>query len=424
MRRPAMLTALLLLAAAAVPSAPAADKTVFGPAKYEVADRYGKANRYTASFRASEALYLVLIENGEKPGERPDFIEFSLNGVHMLRNDQYLYRYLACFAKLRADNSFELVLRDRIPEGFRRPAPTPKNAVVSAVTVQANMAVLNGVFGAQSREGLQEVVDALVKIKSPEARQYAMKSASLQNDLSTRLDAARKLTDLKERSAQDHLRKTLRDMAADSDVRAEAAFALGMIGDRADIPLLMRGVVDSDEKIAAGAARGLSFYPEADTQEPLITTLEQMDNMRKGPVIRNIASAGWKPVGAMTTMADSKDPYIASTALHLLGSMNDARATDYLLQLLDQPGGKDVRVVISALGMTRDPRAAERLLAIATDPARRAGNEAELCEALANLGEQRAVKPIEDMMRNVQYGTAWRRMNTAYKQLTGKDFGK
>lgn len=413
---------ILLLAGPAAAPARAVEQAVFGPVTYEVKERYGKENVYTASFRASEAIYLIRIQNGEKPGERPDHLEFSLNGVKVLRKDSYLYRYLACFVRLKNENTIEISVRDQQLPGFRRPAVSPKNVVITVLPASARMRALEGVFGLHVWDDQKDPFEVIFKIRNPEAERLAVQAMDLRLDTQQRQEALRKLSGLKDRSAQDYLRRIYADQVEEQDVRAEAGFSLALFGDTRDIPLLMRGVIDSAETISLAASRGLSLFPETDTQELLIMTLEQMDNLRKGAVIRNIARSGWKPIGAMMRMADSKDPHIAGIALHLLGGMDDPRAVNYLLQRLDDPGGRDVRSVISALSETRDPRATERLLALASDPVRRAGKEVELAEALASKGEQRAVRLITDMMKNIRSNISWSRMNSAYKRLTGKDY--
>jgi HEAT repeat protein len=121
-------------------------------------------------------------------------------------------------------------------------------------------------------------------------------------------------------------------------------------------------------------------------------------------------------------LAESTDHQVANTATKLLGGMQEPRATDLLLKLLDQPGSRDQSVIVSALGDTKDPRAVEPLLKIASDPERRKGKQAELGEALANLGDQRAAGPITDMIKKADSRVSWERLRAAYKKLTGKDY--
>jgi len=79
-------------------------------------------------------------------------------------------------------------------------------------------------------------------------------------------------------------------------------------------------------------------------------------------------------------------------------------------------------VIICALGDTKDPRAVEPLLKIAGNPELRKGKQAEVGEALANLGDQRAAEPLADMIKIADSRASWERLRAAYKKLTGKDF--
>jgi len=52
-------------------------------------------------------------------------------------------------------------------------------------------------------DGLNTYSEKILKIKNADAISLALSAASLQNDVAIRSDAMRKLSDLKERSAQD-----------------------------------------------------------------------------------------------------------------------------------------------------------------------------------------------------------------------------
>ncbi len=148
----------------------------------------------------------------------------------------------------------------------------------------------------------------------------------------------------------------------------------------------------------------------------------QLDAMRRDEFIKTIVNSGWKPVGTLITLGSSSDPYVAGTAIRMLGNMGDPKATDLLLRLLEQPENNDTRVIITALGETRDNRAIETLTRMAQDPAKRAGKEAELGEALANLGDQRAADVIVEMIKKTPSWPIRNRLARAYKKLTGIEY--
>lgn len=422
MKRLRMMAAVLTMVAGAWTIADAAEQALFGPEKYDVKERYGKVNRYTGTFTAGEALYLIKLQNGDKLPERSDWIELTLNGEKLLGDAKYGYRYFAGFVALKKENTFEIVLKDDKPSGFRRPALPPRFVTLTVHPVAPALKKMKGVFGLNTWDGLTKYSETILKIKNADALSLALSASGLQNDVVVRSDAMRKLSDLKEHSAQDYLLSIYGDVNCAQDVRGEAALALGILGDKAVIPALIPGILDPEDKVSIGSARALSFYKEEDTQGLLMKMLERLDFMRKDAAIKAIVSAGWKPVGTILKLAESTDPQVANTAAKLLGGMQDPRATDLLLKLLEQPGPLDHSVIISALGDTKDPRAVEPLLKIAGDPERRKGKQAELGEALANLGDQRAAEPLAEMIRKADSRVSWERLRAAYKKLTGKDF--
>ena len=148
--------------------------------------------------------------------------------------------------------------------------------------------------------------------------------------------------------------------------------------------------------------------------------LRRLDAMRRGAVISAIVSAGWKPVGTLLTLAESEDAHISTTAIELVKNSQRPAGCGLLLKLFDQPGSRDMKVIISAMGETGDPRAIERLSVMAKDPKMSAGKEAELGEALANSGQPSICRSyhINDQEKRVPAHTepSARRVSQAYRE--------
>ncbi len=422
MKRWCVVCLLIVLSIAAVVPAQAANGAIFGPVKYDVKERYGKPNTYTVTFPANDGLFLIEIKNGNELPERCDLIELTLNGEKTLVEDKYGYRFLAGFLPLKKENTFELILKDDKPSGFRRPILPPRFVIMTITPAPQGTNRMLGVFGINNWDLLKPYADLFSKITSPQAYTLALEAADLRRSFEKRADAMRRLADMKERSAEGYLLAMYSDVYCISDVRGQAAFGLAMLGDEKFIPTLMAGLMDPDEKVSVPTARALSFFPEAATGPQLVKVLEALDFLRKDAMVRSIVDAGWKPVSTIMHLAESNDPQTSDMALKLLGEMNDPRATDMLLRFFDNPGPRNQGAIISALGDTKDPRAFEPLLRLAQDRVKRKGKEAELGEALAKYGDQRAVKPITDMIDTVETRQAWDRLRASYKKLTGKDY--
>ncbi len=400
-------------------TAMAAEKDIFGPEVFDVKERYGKENKYTRTFQASEDLYLIKIQNGVQLAGRTDWLEFTVNGEKILREDRYGFGVIACFVKLKKDNTFEVRVKDDKPSGFRRPALPPRSVTITVMPTPVRIGT--GSVGLPFWDELKNMTAAVQKIKTPGGGALAFAAANLQNDLSVRTEAMRKLSDLKDPSALDFFRFSYLNDQDKPEACGEAAVAIGVLQDVSFIPALMRGVLDPEMKIRVSSARALSFYQEADTAKPLSETLTKIDTIRVNAVIRSIAEADWKPVSTLISLARGEDENVSNTAVEILGTTRDPRAVDELLKFLEAPGKRNRRTIVLALGASQDTRAMEPLLVIANDPVKRSGLEGPLGTAFAKLGDQRAVVPITEMMKTPLTRSEFNQLAEAYKKLIEKD---
>jgi HEAT repeat protein len=418
------IVALTLLLA--LPGAPSlggtAEQAVFGPAKYNIKERYGKMNRFTASVPAAEGLYVIKVVNGEKAAERSDIIALSVNGKPVLLEGRYPFPLLASFVMMAKENTIELVMKDEQPSGYRRPPATPRNVVLSVLPAPAGLKDLRGTFGLGSWDVLKDMAEAFHRIKNPAAALLAMDSVSFHLDNAGRAAAVKKLSELKEPSAQEFYLRLLNDIHTAQEVRAEACAALAATGEKKHIPVLVRLILDPDPRVSTAAARGLSSFSEEDTQAELTKMIESLDQIRKKAAIRTIIDGGLRPINTLINLSASTDPYIANIAIGILGGLREPRATDHLLKMLQDPGKQDLGAVIRALGETRDPRVVDPLLAIAADPAKRYGRDVELADAFVALGDQRAAGPLAEMIKKPSHPAAEGRLRNAYRRLTGKEY--
>lgn len=409
---------LLLLVAGA--SAHGVDQPVFGPTQYDVKVRHGKPNRYKASFPAREGTYVIKIQNGANIKENVDWLQCTVNGIAVVREDTYSFPFIAAFVKLQNENTLEIAIRDHTPTGLRRPRVFPKNVVVTVLPVtQPALAKVRGSYETGDWNGLNNYMGLFLKI-TPPGSELALESMNVEFDLPRRTQAMRKLIDMKQKSAEEFFLRVFNETWVKAELRADALFGIAALHDKKHIPTLMTGFVDPEEIVSVASARGLSSYPEADTQDHLMKTLEKMDSLRQEAAIRTIVKAEWKPISTMLKLADSTDNHISDVAISVLGGMQTKRATDYLLTALEAPGKRRVNTIVTALGSSGDGRAIEPLLALASNKAKRGGMEPELAEALALLGDQRAAELIRDMGNDVTSSAATARLRAAYSKLTGK----
>jgi hypothetical protein len=165
-----------------------ADRTIFGPVKYEVKERYGADNRYTATFKAPGDLVVVRLKNGDTWPERPDVLSFSVNGKEILREARYEHPVIATFAQLPGENSLEVFVKDAKPSGMRRPKPTPKFTTLSVL--RSPISGVEGSFGGVTYEQIIEYVKTIKRITRPDALAAVVTAAGLQNEHAVRASAS------------------------------------------------------------------------------------------------------------------------------------------------------------------------------------------------------------------------------------------
>ena len=398
----------------------AADQAMFGPRQYDVKERYGKENKFQEKFTASDGLYLIKLQSGTKPSERADILGLTLNNETVLRTRPYEYGFFACFVRLRSENTFELLLKDHTPSGFKRPPAVPKNVTVTVMPAMVRLAPVT--IGLHAWDDLKTYTEALSRVTAPESSSLAFAALDQGHDAASRAGAVRTLSDRRDPGVQGVLLLVFNDYYDEPDVRGEAALALGIQGDKAVIPRLMRGLLDPEEQIRMGCARALSLYKEEDTRDQLAATLATLDFARTNGIVRTIAAVGWRPVSTLIGLAGSADPDTANLGVQLLSGSRDQRVVELLLRYLSEPGQRDMRLIIAALGETKDSRAIEPLSLLAADPLKSRGLEPALGTALADLGDPRSADLIGAMIMRADSRESFVTLMEAYRKLTGKDF--
>lgn len=209
-----------------------------------------------------------------------------------------------------------------------------------------------------------------------------------------------------------------------SDLRREAARALGETGDaRAIRPLVNTIMNDFEKEVRFAAAKALCEIKD----EQVITTLIGMIKDVQGydnNVVRSIIESGLEKFGyqavepLITTIKTSSIEDVRKDSIIILGGINDTRAVEPIIAALSD-GNNDIRrTSASALGKLMDLRAVEPLIASLGD-----NNEyvrSESAKALGRLMDPCAVEPLmtllDDENENVRRESA-----VALSNLIGSD---
>ena len=212
-------------------------------------------------------------------------------------------------------------------------------------------------------------------------------------------------------------------VALREDRCADAAVALGEIGDRRAVEPLIMALGAGNEAMSAAAAMALGKLKDALAVEPLIRALSD----RAGDVRANAAKAlgeigDRRAVEPLIAALHDQDRDVRFGAVWALGEIGDARAVEPLIGALETTrvrplghdfvagGGRDREWMVpeaaaDALGRIRDPRAVEPLITALAKSDRRVG--AMSAWALGRIGDQRAIEPLIDALAVGQCEVYW-----------------
>ena len=159
----------------------------------------------------------------------------------------------------------------------------------------------------------------------------------------------------------------------DEFARAQAAFALGMLGEPAVEPLVR-----------------LLSHPEREVR------------MRAAWSLGVIGHAALRPLLAL---ADGEDRTLRVEAIRVLGVIGEGRALNQIFHGLADPDPRVAARAASALGKIGDPRAFHPLLTALYHPS--PDVRYSVCSALAHLHVAEAIRPLEELAASDEGVTTW-----------------
>ena len=179
-------------------------------------------------------------------------------------------------------------------------------------------------------------------------------------DATRRADAAEALGVLGDTRSLSVLRKALKD--PDGEVRKSAAIALIQVGDEALFPEIVKGLRDDDAKIVIGAAVALGRIADKRVVPNLIDAFKT-DNPEVGSAIAWALGQCADPAALPWLIAALEHDFAAPNVCEALGRIGDPKATSALIAAL-QSSNDDTRAYAArALGMLQQGNAAGGMLA-------------------------------------------------------------
>jgi HEAT repeat protein len=170
------------------------------------------------------------------------------------------------------------------------------------------------------------------------------------------------------------IKRLLSDLqGTDEFARAQASFALGMLGEPAVHPLLeLLGHQDREVRMRAAWALGVIGEPA---------------------------------LPALLELAEGGDEQLRVEAIRILGVIGEGRSLNQLFQALTDPSPSVAQRAAIALGRIGDPRAFHPLLTAMRHPSPDVRYAA--CNALAHLQVQDAVLALQDLAHSDTSVTSW-----------------
>ncbi len=289
--------------------------------------------------------------------------------------------------------------------GEQRAIPALKQAIRIEQGAMFNMAT------ALYTLGDREVVDILInRLRQPESvgRLYAVYALGKLRDRSTVEPLVECLTDPTVRwlavralaSLQDAAVTPLLAAAASRDpgVRLGASEALGDIGDRRAIPILLERIIDTDLGVRGVAAAALVRIRDRSTSARLIELLRKGDPSIKAQVLRVLAALGDPAtVADIIAAASSPDAAVRINAVFALGELRDTRGIGTMIARLGDERMDVSQTAVAALVKMGAP-AISSLLEIVATP--KHASLAGCVQVLGRLKAREAVRPLIDLLND------------------------
>jgi len=185
-----------------------------------------------------------------------------------------------------------------------------------------------------------------------------------------------------------------------SNVRMEAAKALGELGDATAVEPLIQALGEEDAGVRRYTAEALGKIGDERAVEPLIYALEDEDGNVRIEAAKALGEIGdERAVEPLIQALNDKVPDVRRYAAEALGKIGDARAVEPLIYALDDTYVGDTAK--EALGEIGEP-AVEPLIQVLTDESTGDFLRWDAREALVEIGEP-AVEPlIQAMIQTVK----------------------
>ena len=299
------------------------------------------------------------------------------------------------------------------------PSETVRESAIRAVSQFRDTKIETSLLQALSREASVGVVVAILKGLSLAATSFdpsAVRPLLRHPAPECRAAACQLLGKSGDGRQASGLMHCLKD--SDSDVRRDAALALGQLLHVPAVPQLIEMVSDSVEQVRASSVRALGFIADPRALSTLCASLRDPSESVRIAAADSLGILGDRRAVQPLCDAILDEPMVdvQIARIHALGQLADSSCLSTLSQLLHRPAQVKTQAIV-ALGQVGSEESVDLLLPLLRDSQAIIRYHAVL--ALGNLGDARAIVPVARLISDsdtlVLRGvvTALRQFNTA-----------
>jgi HEAT repeat protein len=180
-------------------------------------------------------------------------------------------------------------------------------------------------------------------------------------------------------------------------IRSRSSSSLALVFKPVLVPLL-NCLNNSESQLRAEAATALGLVGDLDVIEPLITMLNDEDHLVRLSIQTSLAGMGKPALATLYKALKSKSIEVRSGAAHAIGIIGEEESIEALAVLVEDESPEVRASVVGALGTIAKPRVLEPIMRVIQDPD--AWVRFLVYRVLGELGNERHLPALEWAIQN------------------------